>query len=455
MGLIDFYKRVAESLGIHVSKDDYLEVDMGGKYTPLTMNGKPMVLPTPEQIDTSIEIDDSGTPSVTKILYNPLNEDVIKGDSSSLKKTKDIVERMLGHSFAAVGDLLLKLSAEPKLQKKTDMELNKFLVTLSSATTGKTKAMVDDKSITLWSKIYQKSLEIDPSKGFTRVYLKKLGKLDGVKYNRLAVLGLPIYEDLLGADRDTPIFGITLRTKDIGVYKLLHEYVYGGLLDNNNTVQIGSNDPEAPGFISLFKLYIKVANRMNKILKSLKFIDQEYAKKAMLNIGLTLKELENIHVYKPELLTIPSEIEMNRKTTQPKTQIISGINPIQPNTVTQTVTPQMVNQQPQQQQVVQQPKDETPTSSVIHKVLYGQGGQPQQMVQNPMLQPQQPMVMQQPTQQPMVIQQPMVMQNNVNPNSLAGMQQSMNIQQPMYQQPYQQTQQPYQGYQQQVRPIGI
>ena len=232
MDLIEFYRKVATSLGLIVSDDDFLQVKLGKSKTTLTADGKMMTLPTKYHIDSAVDIDDEGNPIISKIMYNPLNEDVIKRDSLSLTKTKDMVERRLALSFAAIGELLLTLASNTTLQKKTPMELNKFLMSLNSADNANIKSVVDPKSVDLWAKIYSKAYEVDPGKSFTKLYLKKGGTYQGVKYNRLAVCSLPIYEMLSTADRDTPIFDIKLRNKDIKVFKLIHEFVFDTMDEN-------------------------------------------------------------------------------------------------------------------------------------------------------------------------------------------------------------------------------
>ena len=472
MKLIDFYKRVVHSLGLHVSKDNYIQVEINGNKSMLTDNGIPLVLPTKEHIDSSVDKDENGDLKLVKLPYNPLNEDVIKGDSISLKKTKTIIERKIAHSFAAVGELLLTLTEDPKLQKDTDLELNKFLSSLNNAEVGKIKALVDDKSIDLWGKIYSRSLEIDPSNGFTKMYLKKKGRYGGEIYNRLAVMSLPIYEQLVEATRDTPIFGITLRKKDIGVFKIIHEYVFKDM-DENQTITIGSKDPESPGFVALFKLYIKVANRLNKILKSLEFVNKELVHEATFRVDLTLKELDNLDVYKSELVLLPSELELNRQKAVAASSVMQQqAIPANTNTNQSIIQQQamanpqqqvMVNpqqqvmanpQQPVQQQMVQQPMqqpvqqpvqqtNETNSASIVHKLLYGNTQQPQVIPQYGAVQPPQPMMQQPMVQQPMV-QQPMY--GVPQQGSIGAMQQNMGINPPVQQQQYG-IQQPIQGYQ--------
>jgi hypothetical protein len=368
MNLLDFYKSTLTSLGLSITDDDYVKIDVGnGKLVTLTTNGKPLVLPTKEHINTAVDNDEeTGKLVTTKILYNPLNEDVIKGDSTSLKKTKDIIETRLAHSFAGVCELLLTLASNKKLQSKTNMEINKFLASLSDADNPGIKQIVDDKTIDLWGKLYAKTLDHTVKTKLLKLYLKKSGKHDGVKYNRLCVLSLPLLEDIQAADRETDVLDIKLRNKDIKVFQLLHTYVFKDI-DEHNTFSIGSNDPESPGFISLFKLYLTIGNRLNHISKSLKDINAELYDSVHLNLKVTLKELDVLNNYAGELAVIPSELELNRQRSTPASSNQTLANAMQKPSVQR---PQVPAQQPQQMQQMEEIPQQ-PELTTAQKILYG------------------------------------------------------------------------------------
>ena len=466
--LIDFYKDVLTTMGLEYDEEGFIKIDPGnGKSVLFTVNGKPMVLPLKEHIDTLNEPDENGELKLTKILYNPLNEDVIKGDTASLKKSKDIVEAKISHAFAGIGELLLELGMKKELQTKTPLELNKFIGGLSVADNGRTKEIIDAKSIDTWSKLYIKSLESSTNPKLTKLFLKKTGTYKGVKYNRLAVLTFPLLDALEEADKETKVSGYRLRPKDIKVFKVLYKYVFKDM-DENNTITIGSNDNESPGFIALFTLFLKVISRFNTLLKLLKFVDEKSYDELRFHIKIAQKELGELNKFSSELMQIPSDLDINRmKATANASN--KNANQLLANAMTKDIKSTPVNTQaPVQQQVVQpqqqvqaQQAVQPPELSLEQKLLYGgnvpvvptiqqqqpqQQMTPQQMVQ-PVYQPQpqvQPMGVnnqQQMMQQPVYQQQPM-------------MQQPMIQQQPMMGQPMM-GQQQYYPQQQQVRPAGI
>lgn len=314
MTLIEFYIDLLKSLGLH-EEDGYIFAKFSnGKLLPLVEDKKQFVLPTKDQLGNLMEEDDDGNAVLARIPYNPLNEDVVKGDSMSLKKTKYIIERKIGHCIAYTGELLLRLAANGKLQNKTRMDINNFLKAINRAKGQNIKAVVDDKSIELWSEIYKASLTLP--KGMAFIYLKKAGEnVEGKKFNRLAVMSSPVYDELVKADKNPTILGVTLRNKDRIVFEEIIKFILDDL-NENNTIEVGSNDKDCPGFIALYRLYLKIAKRTNSLITSLKHVAAE-ATENIIDLPITEDDLTELGVYKNELALIPNENELDRPNVAP------------------------------------------------------------------------------------------------------------------------------------------
>lgn len=312
--LIEFYKDVLSSLGFPSNNDGYILVGENDDKMPITVDGKPLVLPLKTHVSSLLETDDNGEIVATKVLYNPLKESAIKGNSLSLVKTKTFVEGRLSYSIAMAGYLLLVLANKQELQKKVSFEVSKFLGAIHGIKNMNIKELVDDKSIQTWLNLYNNAM--DNGLGYIKIYLKKSGKENGVKYNRLAVLSSPVYSDLIKADTNTPVMGIKLRNKDLKVFKILFEYLLEGIAEDPNTVTIGSNDLESPAFISLMELYIKLITKINTVVEELSNIDKEKAESAYTLLSISTDELKGLAKYATEVNIIPSEneIEMNKNT---------------------------------------------------------------------------------------------------------------------------------------------
>jgi len=413
MSLVKFYENTLVSLGLVVTEDGFIYIKQQNGNVQLTTEGKPLVLPTKDHIKTLLR-NDNGKIIVDKFPYNPLNENIIKGDTLSLKKTKIIIEQRLSMMLSVAGELLLTLASDPELQKKTNHELNKFLSSISAAQAPNIKKLVDDMSISNWNSIFTKMFKTE--KFMASIYLKKGGVYEGTKYNRLATLKSPLLTELEKADKTTPVFGVKLRPKEITINQILLKFMIGDL-DENNILSIGSNNTESPAFISLMTVYIKLATRLNKLIKMVKHIDIEEADHAMVDLKIKMDNIDNVNIYKNEVNHIPNELDLNRKKEK---KMLPEFNS---NTINSAGTLNVPVTQ-QQQDLTQplapsvQPQQAAPQGDLMDKILYGTNvpavTYPQQQQQMPVQQPQLYANTQQ-QQQPMGYQQQMQPQANFNP----------------------------------------
>lgn len=352
-----FYKQVIENLGLYVDDDGFIYSSEEDKVM-ITNDGKPMVLPTQEHINSIYDKDDDGNLIVTKSLFNPLNEDVVKGDSPSLKKAKIFAERRLGHVFYLISKALLILAENKNLQRKTSLEINKFLASINEASGQNTKSIVDGKTIESWDKIYANSLKRNI--GMFMIVVKKQGKYEGETYNRLGTLGSNLYDELCEIEKDGTAYDVKLRHKEAVVFKLLFEYLLEDL-DDNGTVNVGSNDDVSPAFITLMSLYSKLRTRFNKITKQLKDVDKTLYDSCYVDNLVTLRELEDLDIYSSELATIPNETDLNRSIASTKPIFKDPGLPaelLNTNTAQRQPTISNIQRYPNQPVPVQQPEME-------------------------------------------------------------------------------------------------
>jgi len=420
MDINEFYERVLSSLDVEVSKG-YLMINDGDRLVNYTDDGVPLVLPTKNHIRTMLDEDADGEIIVTKKLYNPLDETIIKGDSLSLSKTKSLVTTRLNNKFTVLGSLLLTMASDSKFQTKSTMLLNQFLVRLQEAMNPGIKKIVDANTISKWLKIYDNSFEAGSHPMF-KVYVKKGGRIGSKRYNRVTTFKSPVYEELLGMSKGGRINGVTLRNKDITIFKIIFEY----LIENINSkgiVTIGSNDKECPGFISLYTLYNKVMTKFAAVRGDIDGVDSELEDGCVITLTVDSDELTNLGIYKRALASIPTESDLV------KTKLGAPTNA-------------PVMQEPVREMQVDPNAGSTDsTADAIRTALYGNVSG----VANPpmQMQPQMPVQYQQQPTQPMM-QQPMYPQQQ--------MPMQMPVQQPVYQNPQQQ--QPMYP-QQQMQPVSI
>ena len=312
-----FYGEVLTSIGATTDKAGYTSIITNEGLVPLSSAGKRLVLPYPDQLGDTTELVD-GKVKVTKIIYNPLNEDVIKGDSSSLTRTKDLATIKLGNSIAIAGALLLRVAANEKLQAKTPMTVNKFLGTLKDVGKPNRKRIVDDKSVALWDKLYPLSIQ-STNPNMVTIFIKKVGLHDKVKYNRLTTIKYNWLKELPLDGGD--MFGVKLRDVDSRIFRLILNYIVG---DGTGKTVVGSNDTISPGFISMYTAYLTIINKCNRIIKSLRYVDEELYDNGIVKTGIKVNDLDDLSSLAPELNMLPSELDANRATHTPPPVMVTG-----------------------------------------------------------------------------------------------------------------------------------
>lgn len=330
MSLNVFYSRIITNLGLYVDENGFIYSSNKENKVPITNDGKPLVLPTNDNLSSIFSKDENGELVTTKSIFNPMNEDIIKGDSPSLKKMKTLAERRLGHLVALAGELLLTLASNKELQKKTSLQINKFLKRVQEANGQGIKQIVDEKTIDAWSKIYNKSLH--KPQGMFSIYLKKAGNIEGVKFTRLATLSSPVYDELLEVDSEGKVYDVTLRKKDVTMFKIVFQYLIPEF-ESSDTFSIGSNDLEHPGFLALLQVYLAVVKKTNMVFKALGSINQQVGDEGYIDDLITDEDLAGLKVYLPELKNIPNEHDLNRdrlKTERQQANMSKLSQPILP-----------------------------------------------------------------------------------------------------------------------------
>jgi hypothetical protein len=183
-------------------------------------------------------------------------------------KYKALIERKLSVSFNVAQKLLAKLASDMKLQKDASLELNnKFIAKLNKVRKQNMKEIVTEDTIKLLNKIHEASYQKSSNQGMVAISVSKAKVIEGEKYNKVAVVQLPVYEDIC----NNPKYAYDIEIKrpaDAGIFKVITEYIIG--TDDEDKIDyskftVGSKSLESPTFISVYKLYYKLAERINKI----------------------------------------------------------------------------------------------------------------------------------------------------------------------------------------------
>ena len=315
--LIEFYTKTATSLGLKIGAGDVISVDG----VELIIENKPLVLPTEDNIKTLVAKNDDGTVSITKVLYNPLVENALKGDGPGITKMSYVARVMLASSIASCGKLLLILAKNKENQKSTPVFINEFLGKLG-------KEPIDDRSIENWTKCCEKAGEL-----CININSKKLGSWGGEKFIRLASLTYSILDELRN-NKEHIVHGHKIRARDREVFIALCELflpdaeIVGE--DKTNILYYGTNDKISPSFVALFGLINKVGSIIAKVKKALISLDETLSDEIM---DWTLTNDEIILAptnYKTFVEMIPSDMDIinsiSKDTSSKESHTVSIIN---------------------------------------------------------------------------------------------------------------------------------
>jgi len=311
--VLKFYKDLLEIADLSLDEEDNIVfIGSRGNKIPITVDGKPLALPTPDNIKKAISVED-GEIVVNKILFNPLEESAIRGDNKSFLKLLEIIERKLNHAFAAVGETIF--SALAKQVELNDPDLIKFVERVLEYKAPQVKQVVDDNTVGHWVELFKAVKNLDTTELFIHIYIKKGGKIDGVRYNRTAVTMFPIYEKLAELKKNEPLHGVKLRKKDVHTFKVFHEFTFNSepeaLLRG---IMFGSKNNTSPGMHALIMAYEFLKDSINAMIDSIiaDGLDVEDMEELRLpDMPFTPEDFEKfLDEVKMELKEIPSEADL-------------------------------------------------------------------------------------------------------------------------------------------------
>jgi len=262
-----FYKDLLESLGLIVDDKGLIYVQAHGIKKPLDIKGVPLYLPTDENVNTTVELV-NGTPTPVKVLFNPLEEDVMKGTNEGFTKLKNIIELKMLSVIGNIGISMLSIMTEDN-SKMDDMELIKFVNVLSKNKTSNRKQLVDNKTVALWVNLYEKIISRQDHR-YVKIYIKKGGVIDGVKYNRVGTITYPFmekFEEAIGR-KEKKFLDHKLRKADIDTIEALFNYMFV-TLEPKDVNQFGSLNKKSPSLHTLLIAYDSLYKRLRPIIDSI------------------------------------------------------------------------------------------------------------------------------------------------------------------------------------------
>lgn len=345
MEILTLYKSVLEAGGLVVDPDGFVSANgtlMGGNTnTPVMVNGKRLVLPTAyHQSDPNKE---------NKILFHPLSENILRGESEIITKFRSVLAIKLNFSFASIIAGLLDIAASVETHKRLSPDQAEVLSVAKDA---------DETMQGVFTQLCIKCISGENDASFVKFYLKRAGVIGGKKYSRAGIISFPFYEELK-KDQET-YYGIKLRKKDRATLLALMEYIMPNI-DKPEAYNRGSDSEVAPFFDALMKTFMGVASKINDIIELFK--DKIEGAEVLITSSDWVDVFDNLACMISEIRKIPmqsgNEGEVKKtEVAQPQAAQQAPALAYQPAPVAQPIYQPQVQQIPpwqQQQQVAQPP----------------------------------------------------------------------------------------------------
>jgi len=245
MELHDFNARLLNSLNIiDETGEGHLSRRLGDSYTPFTIGGKRVVLPTSQNLR---EVDKN------TIVFHPLSENITRGESDVLKAMRDSIMYELTMRSVSVMLELARVAATPSEHKRLDPSSSKYLKDLQD---------MDEKTYLFLKDKVLMRVGPEPEKRLISISLRKGDKRDGVL--RRVQFKFPVLEVLLS---DEPsILGVKYPSqKARNTLRTLFQIVLGDE-ETRAGFDYGSKNHTAPYLHALLMGYSNLAEHLNRVI---------------------------------------------------------------------------------------------------------------------------------------------------------------------------------------------
>jgi hypothetical protein len=245
MKLLDIYRSILQFAGLRANPEGYVSLK-DVSTDPVLIGGLRLVIPTNEQLR-------SHNPG-EKIVFHPLTEDIVRGESEIIKKLRVNINTRLNTNIAALGKDLLNIVASPALHARLTPEQSRLLTVVKDA---------DEKTVANYLAMLMSNYKERSDRLYVNVFLVRGGsnqKEPGRKYTRLAVVSFPFYtENAAGTIGKC-------RVKDRETYRQLMEFMFPDI-EVTDAYNYGSDSIVAPFLETLMLGSAKIAARINELVE--------------------------------------------------------------------------------------------------------------------------------------------------------------------------------------------
>lgn len=244
MELLDIYKSILKFAGLEADAQGYVRLMGDDSKDQFLVNGKALVLPTDEQLQTMN--------TAQKMAFHPLAESTIRGESLVIQKLKDAINTNLGLRFGYLGQELIRIVSSPAIQQRLTPEQTEVIIRIKDA---------DETTIVNWNNTLRQLVLKRPTRGFLNVFLRRGGDYRGEKYARVGITTFPYYKELATGEQDVA----KIRKKDIPTFMQIHQAIFPEI-DIDEAYNYGFRGQVAPFLCTLLITSAKLAFRINEMV---------------------------------------------------------------------------------------------------------------------------------------------------------------------------------------------
>jgi hypothetical protein len=253
MKLLDLYKSMLHTANCTVTSDWLISSKLVGQVMPVTIKGRRLALPAPEILAKQDKSD--------ILIFHPLMEQVGRGESEMVEKYRKLLLMNLNNVAATLMSDLLLLSGDIDAHKDLSPDQAEFLTKVKG---------VDDKLITLWSKVLEAMPHDQMARRIVTIFLKKTGSVAGKRVKRVGVVSFPLYEELKKPEvkkGEHEIFGVKCRVKDKETLIATLEYLFPNI-EEVGSYNRGSDSDVAVNMDALMQATLGVVRALNDVTET-------------------------------------------------------------------------------------------------------------------------------------------------------------------------------------------
>lgn len=234
------YESILKFTGAYPDKEGYIYQKFRGKEFPFVIDGVSVVMPYDNHLQNPQD----------KIIFHPLMENHLRGESDITAKLRRWVNVRLNFTVAIIAQSLIKVVALPEFHSKLKPEQAELLLKVREA---------DSTTEANFVKLMTSGCKTDPESYYINIYPRRGGDYQNKRYACVGVVVFPFYLNLLEDKVDK------IRVKDKATFKEIMEFMFPDI-QNKEAYNYGSQSMVAKFMDALMMTAGNIASRINELL---------------------------------------------------------------------------------------------------------------------------------------------------------------------------------------------